>query len=84
MATKTVATRLDPQTVERLERVAQVDRRSVAQVMAMLIERGLPGWEDEIDARARGFVSPPPSDPIPAADRVVRSAIRRAKSARGA
>jgi hypothetical protein len=85
MATKTVATRLDPETVERLERVAQVDRRSVAQVMAMLIEQGLPGWEEELDARTRGFTPSAPATTETAgpqaAARLVRAAVRRAKSA---
>jgi hypothetical protein len=92
MATKTVATRLDPEMIDRLEKVARVDRRSVAQVMALLIERGLPAWEDEIEAKARGY-TPSADQPIipPApslekrpsvADKVVRSAIRRAKLAR--
>lgn len=82
MATKTVATRLDPATLERLARVAQVDRRSVAQVMAMLIEQGLPAWETEIEARKAGFTPTPPLDRPTIADRLVRSATKRARSAR--
>jgi hypothetical protein len=52
MPTKTVATRLPEHLLKRLEMVAQIDRRSVAQVMALLIERGLPAWEEEIEGRA--------------------------------
>jgi hypothetical protein len=52
MPTKTVATRLPEHLLRRLEMVAQIDRRSVAQVMALLIERGLPAWEEEIEGRS--------------------------------
>ena len=69
MATKPISTRLDPTTISRLERVAAVDRRSVAQVMALLIERSLPAWEDELEARQRGYLSSGPApDRHPAAD----------------
>ena len=51
MPTKTVATRLSPEVISRLETIAQVDRRSVAQVIAMLIERGLPVWEEDLERR---------------------------------
>lgn len=58
-STKTVATRLPPEIIARLELVAQIDRRSVAQVIALLIERGLPDWEEEIDARRHGYPPAP-------------------------
>lgn len=51
MPTKTVATRLSPEVIHRLETIAQIDRRSVAQVIAMLIERGLPVWEEDLERR---------------------------------
>lgn len=81
--TKTVATRLDPSLIERIERVAHIDRRSVAQVMALLIERGLPEWESEIEARQRGFTANSAATaPQEIASQILKQAVRRAKSAR--
>lgn len=51
MPTKTVATRLSPDVITRLETIAKIDRRSVAQVIAMLIEQGLPTWEEDLERR---------------------------------
>jgi predicted CopG family antitoxin len=49
MAKRTAATWIDKDLYARLERVAKVDRRSVAEVIAMAVERGLPAIERHID-----------------------------------
>ena len=49
MAKRTAATWIDKELYARLERVAKVDRRSVAEVIAMAVERGLPAIERHID-----------------------------------
>lgn len=48
MQSPTISARLDADTVERIERLAQVDRRTRSQIIAMLIERGLDDLESDI------------------------------------
>lgn len=47
----TVSARITPELAERIERVAQVDRRKPSHVIEMLIERALPQFEAELKAR---------------------------------
>lgn len=46
MSKKTVGARLPQTLVDRLETIARVDRRSVSQVIEILIERGLSTLEE--------------------------------------
>lgn len=46
MSKKTVGARLPKPLVERLETIARVDRRSVSQVIEILLERGLSTLEE--------------------------------------
>jgi len=45
---QTVATRVTRETLERLEKLAEEDRRTLSAVMAMAIELGLPELEREV------------------------------------
>lgn len=84
MATKTISTRLPPDMVSRLEEVAQRDRRSVAQVIALLVERGLPAWEAEIQQRTEGTVSSSPKgveSPKRVAEDIVQQSISHVAAA---
>jgi hypothetical protein len=48
MAKKPVSTSLDEQIFQRVTRVAKVDRRSIAQVIEICVERALVQLEEEI------------------------------------
>jgi hypothetical protein len=48
MPKRTAATWVEQELYDRLKRVAKVDRRSVAEVMAMAIEKGLPMVEQRV------------------------------------
>ncbi len=52
MSKKTVGARLPQHLVERLETLAKVDRRSVSQIIEILIERGLPALEEHMEVAA--------------------------------
>lgn len=43
-----VALRLPPETVERIEQIAERDHRTVANVVSLLVDRALPGLECEV------------------------------------
>lgn len=51
---KSVGTRVEATVYERLERLAKVDRRNIANVLDLLIHRGLPELESEILRDAPG------------------------------
>ena len=48
MSKRSIGTRVDAEVYKRLEDLAAVDRRSVANILDLLIERGLPDLETEI------------------------------------
>lgn len=85
----TVGTKVDDELLERLKRVATVDRRTVSNVLELCILRGLPELEEDLERRqllARTSTAAPESSPKPpqeAAARVLRAAIQRSKGARG-
>lgn len=57
MSKKTIGARLPQNLVDRLETIARVDRRSVSQVVEILIERGLNTIEE--DNASAGLLSEP-------------------------
>jgi predicted DNA-binding protein len=57
MSKKTIGARLPQNLVDRLETIARVDRRSVSQVVEILIERGLNTLEE--DNASAGWLSEP-------------------------
>ena len=62
MKREQVSTTLESSIIERLARVATVDRRSISQVAAMCIELGLPRVEEEVGMERGGRVlENPPS-----------------------
>lgn len=59
-----VSTRLETEVVERIERLAKVDRRSVANVLEVLVLRELPRLEGEILHSAPTFLNDAPTLPV--------------------
>ena len=60
MAKKPASTSLEEALYERVERIALVDRRSIAEVIAWAAEKGLPLVEEEMANRAKLFAGPAP------------------------
>ena len=52
MAKTQTGTSLDADTMQRIKLIAQIDRRSVADVVAWCVELGLPRLEEELHDRA--------------------------------
>lgn len=87
MAKRTASTWIEPDLYERLLRVAKVDRRSLAEVLAMSVEHGLPLLEQELSHKlhpaAESLTETPPAyrvttptDPVAVAGQVATQAAQ--------
>jgi hypothetical protein len=71
MAKKQAGTSLETAVMDRIQRIATVDRRSVAEVLAWCVELGLPRLEEELRERFGKLSDAPPlagPGPVPEVD----------------
>jgi hypothetical protein len=64
MPKKQAATSLEESIMERIKRIAIVDRRSIAEVVAWAVEKGLPEVEEELRSKLTEGGALSPQQPV--------------------